>query len=176
MMINRYSFRYKLASFFAKKLLKDKTTQYFFSAKPRASCLVKIVFEKDGKALVAKKIQQNSLAKVCLPYGYVDLAEYDDNAATCVKIAFDKMNLELDSIDFDNSNLIDVKIDYENDISQVVYVYKYEITDRELSQISDSYSLYDFFLLDLSDINEYNKKKRFLTGLDYIILKKLNRK
>lgn len=173
MTINKYSFRYKLANFLAKKLLNNKTEQYFFSTKQRASCLVKIVFEKDGKVLVGKKIQADSLAKVCLPYAYVDLSNYEDNISTCVKIAFDKMNLELETIDFDSSNLIDVKIDYENDTSQVVYVYKYKIIDRELEQISDSYSFYDFFLLDLNELNEYNKKKRFVTNLDYLILKKL---
>lgn len=171
-MINRYSFRYKLADRLAKLLLDDKTNQYFFSVKERASCLVKIIIEKDGKVLVGKKIQEDSLAKVCLPYGYVDLAEFDDNAKTCVKIAFDKLNLDLDVIDFEHSDLVDVKIDYEDDISQVVYVYRYKITDREIDKINDSYSLYDFFLLDLDELNEYNKKKRFVTDLDYVILKK----
>lgn len=176
MIIDKYSFRYKLANKLAKWLLKDKTKQYYFSTKQRASCLVKIIFEKDGKVLLGKKIQKNSLAKVCLPYGYVDLAEFDDNPSTCVKVAFDKLNLELDVIDFEKSDLIDIKLDYENDISQVAYIYKYKLDDRDMSQISDSYSLYDLFLLDLNDLNEYNKKKRFVTDLDYVILKKFLKK
>lgn len=175
MIINKYSFRYKLANKLAKLLLNEKTNQYFFSTKERASCLVKIVFKHQGKVLVAKKVQLDSLAKVCLPYGYVDLANYEDNISTCVKIAFDKMNLELEAIDFEQAKLIDVKLSYEDSISQVVYVYEYELEDRELAQISDSYSFYDFFLLDLEEINEYKKKKRFVTDLDYVILKKLNK-
>ncbi|HAG52828.1 MAG TPA: hypothetical protein DCL21_03480 [Alphaproteobacteria bacterium] len=173
-MINKYSFRYKLANFLAKRLLDDQTAEYFFSSKQRASCLVKIVFQHKGKVLVGKKIQEDSLSKICLPYGYVDLASYADNISTCIQIAFDKMNLELDELDFDKDSLIDVKIDYEGDLAQLVYIYKYDLTDRDLSLISETHSLYDFFLLDLSELNEYNKKSRFVTNLDYVILKKLN--
>lgn len=174
-MIDKYSFRYKLANWLAKKLLKNETNRYFFSVKPRASCLVKMVFQYEGKVLVAKKLRTDSLAKVCLPYGYVDLEDFADNGSAFVKTAFDKMNLELDIMDFEQAELVDVKIDYDDSISQVVYVYRYNLDSREMSQISDSYSLYEFFLLDLSQINEYNKKKRFIADIDYVILKKLNK-
>jgi len=173
-MINKYSFRYKLANFFAKNLLNNQTDQYFFSAKQRASCLIKVVFKYQDKILVGKKIQKDSVSKICLPYGYVDLANYADNISTCIQLAFDKMNLELDELDFDKDSLVDVKIDYEDGLAQLVYVYQYELTERDLSSISETHSLYDFFLLDLSELNEYNKKSRFVTNLDYIILKRLN--
>ncbi len=173
-MISKYSLKYKIANYFAKKLLKDQTTGYFFSIKQRASCLVKIVFMKEGKVLLGKKIQSQSLSKVCLPYSYIDLENYEENSSACVRTAFDKLNLSLDAIDFDKTSLIDVKLDYEDTFAQITYVYKYDITDKELSQISETYSLYDFFLLDLSQLSEYNKKSRFVTNLDYAILKSID--
>lgn len=174
-MISKYSLKYKIANYWAKKLLNFQTTGYFFSVKERVSCLVKIIFVNDGKVLLGKKIQSDSLSKVCLPYSYVDLENYEENIAACVRTAFDKLNLTLDEIDFDKNSLIDVKLDYEDNLAQITYVYKYDITDKEMSQISETYSLYDCFLLDLSNLNEYNKKSRFVTNLDYVILKKLSK-
>ena len=174
-MINKYSFGHKVAEFLAQKLLRIRSAEMYFSTKQRASCLVKLVFMYDGKVVVGKKIKSDSLSKVCLPYGYIDLANFASNEQACVKAAFDKLNIQLDEIDFEKTNLIDVKLDYEDDIAQLVYVYKYELLEREYNQISDSYSLYDFFLLDFDCLNEYNKKNRFVTDLDYVILKKINK-
>lgn len=174
-MINKYSLKYKIADFITKKVLGFNVVQTYFSTKQRASCLVKIVFMYKGKVLIGKKIQADSLSKVCLPYGYVDLANFSDNAQTCVSAVFDKMNLDLDEIDFDKTSLIDVKLDYEDSIAQMVYVYKYDLLDAEYNKVSDTYSLYDFFLLDFSDLNEYNKKSRFVSDLDYVILNKLKK-
>jgi hypothetical protein len=172
-MINKYSFKYKLAEKIASFMLKFSTNQYFFSTKVRSSCLIKIVFRYQNKVLLAKKIQSDSLSKVCLPYGYVDLSAFEDNIDACINIAYDKMNLSLDRMDFEQANLIDVKIDYDDSSADLVYVYEYNLEKIEYDEISDSYRLYDFFLLDLNDISEYNNKRRFVNNSDYLILKKL---
>lgn len=169
MLIN-YSKKYKFIKFLHKVLFGEKNNLFLFD-KPACSCMLKILLVFEGKVLLAKQASDESLSKSCIPYGYLDIETGEDNASACERIAFERMNINLDKMFFDSKGLKDILVNYkENGDGELVYIYKYNISEEEFRRINQSYIFYEFFLLDLDELKEYKNKKRFLHKFDYLIL------
>lgn len=175
-MLLNSSVRCIVGSLLCKLLFVGRNNKYYFFDSKASDCIIKFVLIYEGKILLAKQKDNESLSKVCLPYGSVDLKLGEDNASACERISFDRLNLRLDGMFFDSRNLINAEINYKDGKSELVYVYKYTLSEGEFSKISDSYIFYDFFLLDLECINEYKDKNRFVSSFDSYILEKLHEK
>jgi hypothetical protein len=166
-MFDKLSFKYKIAQYFSKKLLKFNVLPKLYPNQ-RADVIVKVLLQNNNEILLFKGDKNQEMSKFKVASGILDLENFDTNENRCIQTVFENVNLSLDIIEFSSHNLIDIHLEHSQNASQIVYIYLYKLTDTQRQEIDQSNC--EIFSINLEDLEFYNKKKRFIDLIDYKIL------